>query len=184
MPRIIDVVIQRAEVGTLIKVGFSGVPAGAKLCDGSVLQISQFPKLFAKIGTTYGGNGTTTFQLPDFRGRAVIGAGQGAALSNRTLGTSLGTETHVLSEAEMPYHQHTGATSTDGAHQHGYTGLGSPDQFKFVNDTAAPITVYTAATSGVIGGAHVHSISVNAAGSGQAHENMAPSMVCQIAIVF
>lgn len=95
-------------VGTVTMFGGASAPSGWLRCDGSTVSRSTYGALFAVLGTTYGpGDGATTFALPDLRGRAPIGAGQGSGLTNRTLGANLGEETHVLTEAEMPSHNHT-----------------------------------------------------------------------------
>lgn len=83
-------------------------PAGWAFCDGSLLPISENDALFALIGITYGGDGQSTFALPDFRGRVPIGSGQGTSLSNRNLGEKIGQETITLSTANMPSHAHLG----------------------------------------------------------------------------
>jgi microcystin-dependent protein len=80
-------------------------PRGWAFCNGQLLPINQNQALFSLIGTTYGGNGTTNFALPDLRGRAVVGPGQGAGLSNRNLGERGGSES--LSAAQIPAHNHT-----------------------------------------------------------------------------
>ena len=81
-------------------------PRGWALCDGQLLPISQNQSLFALLGTTYGGDGRTTFALPDLRGRAVIGEGSGPGLTGRPLGSRVGQEGVTLSEAQMPNHAH------------------------------------------------------------------------------
>lgn len=86
------------------------VPAGWKICDGSQLSRDTYSALFDIIGTTWGlGDGSTTFNIPDLRGRAPVGAGQGTGLTNRTLGTTLGTE-----DAIVPYHRHSVSKVADG----------------------------------------------------------------------
>jgi microcystin-dependent protein len=81
-------------------------PRGWALCQGQILAISQNPALFALIGTFYGGNGQTTFALPDLRGRAVVGAGSGPGLSAYSIGEPGGTETTTLIGAQLPTHNH------------------------------------------------------------------------------
>lgn len=82
-------------------------PDGWSLCDGGLLSRSDYSLLFDKIGTIYGaGDGVTTFNKPDWRGRGLIGAGQGTGLSSRLIGQSVGAETHTLTEDELPEHKH------------------------------------------------------------------------------
>jgi microcystin-dependent protein len=90
-------------------------PAGWAFCDGSLLPISDNPTLFQLIGTTYGGDGTNTFALPDLRGRAPMHMGQGSGLTNRTIGEMAGTETVTLTAGQTPVHNHAAAaTSSNG----------------------------------------------------------------------
>ena len=81
-------------------------PSGWLLCAGQLLPISQNAALFSLLGTTYGGNGTTTFGLPDFRGRIPVGAGQGPNLANYILGEMSGTENVSLLLNQIPSHLH------------------------------------------------------------------------------
>jgi microcystin-dependent protein len=81
-------------------------PQGWAFCDGSMLPISQYQNLFSLIGTTYGGNGTTEFALPDMRGRVPVGMGQGTGLPNFVLGKSDGQAAHTLTQNELPVHNH------------------------------------------------------------------------------
>lgn len=81
-------------------------PRGWAFCQGQLLSISQNTALFSLLGTTYGGNGQTTFALPDFRGRVPVGAGQGPGTSNYILGQVGGSETTTLTINEMPAHTH------------------------------------------------------------------------------
>jgi len=98
-------------------------PRGWALCQGQILPISQHDALFSILGTTYGGDGRTTFALPDLRGRTVIGAGQGAGLTNRPVGQEGGVERVTLTEAQMPTHNHTMPSSSETT---GNTGGGQP----------------------------------------------------------
>lgn len=81
-------------------------PAGWMLCQGQLLSIAENDVLFQLIGTTYGGDGQNTFQLPDLRGRVPLHAGQGSGLSNRTLGETGGQETVTVTSSQMPSHNH------------------------------------------------------------------------------
>ena len=82
-------------------------PRGWAFCDGQLLQISENTALFSLLGTTYGGDGRTTFGLPDLRGRTAIGEGNGPGLTPRSLGSKTGVENVTLTEAQMPSHAHT-----------------------------------------------------------------------------
>ena len=86
-------------------------PKNWAYCQGQIIAIQTNTALFSLLGTTYGGNGTTTFALPDLRGRVAIGAGQGPGLSNYVLGQAAGSETVTLTTANMPAHIHP-ATAT------------------------------------------------------------------------
>src|SRR5688572_15936308 len=86
--------------------GGNFAPRGWALCNGQILSIAQNTALFSILGTTYGGNGQTTFALPDLRGRVPIHPGQGPGLSSYSLGQSAGTETVTLTINEMPTHLH------------------------------------------------------------------------------
>jgi microcystin-dependent protein len=92
-------------------------PRGFMLCQGQTLPIQQYAALFSILGTTYGGNGTTTFNLPDLRGRAPIGQGQGLGLSMITLGESAGVENASILAANMPAHNHLINVSTSNGNQ-------------------------------------------------------------------
>jgi microcystin-dependent protein len=97
-------------------------PSGWALCDGRILNISQYDTLFALLGTTYGGNGTTTFQLPDLRGRIPIHAGTGSS-GTYVLGQSSGTESVTLQQNQLPQHGHIvmGASTGGSANPSGNT---------------------------------------------------------------
>ncbi|MBN1674806.1 MAG: phage tail protein [Kiritimatiellae bacterium] len=94
-------------IGEIRMFGFSWVPEDWALCDGQLLLISQNASLYSLLGTTYGGNGTTDFALPDLRGRVPMSAGQGVGLSNRVVGASGGQEVVWLNETQIPSHTHT-----------------------------------------------------------------------------
>lgn len=82
-------------------------PRGWAFCNGQIMSIAQNTALFSILGTTYGGNGQTTFALPDLRGRVAVGFGDGPATSPRQLGEAGGSETVTLTQAQMPAHSHT-----------------------------------------------------------------------------
>ena len=81
-------------------------PKNWALCNGAILSISQNRQLFAILGTLYGGNGTTTFALPNLVDRVPLGAGQGVGLSNYAVGQQVGQPTVVLQDTNMPPHSH------------------------------------------------------------------------------
>lgn len=116
-------------------------PGGFLPADGRLLPISQHDALFAVLGTTYGGDGQTTFALPDLRGRAPIGMGNGPGLSPRTLGQTVGTDSVTLTTANLPPHIHTlpGSGSTD------ITGSGVP----YINMQPSLTLNYTIPLQGV-----------------------------------
>lgn len=140
-------------VGVVMQTATAAAPSGWLLCDGSAVSRTTYAALFAAIGTTYGaGDGTTTFNVPDARGRAPIGAGTGTGLSARALGAQVGAETHVLSIAEMPAHTHTFNENVGTADNLGGTTALS----RFTNPRVS---------------------TTNSTGSGSAHNNMQPSLV-------
>jgi len=94
-------------IGQIQAFGFNFAPQGWAKCDGQLLPISQNQALFSLLGTTYGGDGRTTFALPDLRGRVPMNYGQGPGLSNHPIGQKSGLENVTLTIAEMPSHGHS-----------------------------------------------------------------------------
>lgn len=134
-------------------------PRGHAFCNGQILPIAQNQALFALLGTTYGGDGRTTFALPNLQGRAPLHPGQGPGLTERFLGESGGAATVSLLSSEIPAHNH-GALSV-----HDAPGTsGTPGAAK--NLAKAPSNIYGPATNLVAMG--------DAIGGGQAHENRQP----------
>lgn len=137
-------------------------PMGWEFCNGQLLNISQYDSLFALIGTTYGGDGVSTFALPDLRGRTPIHMGQGPNLSPRNLGDSLGRESVLLTAAQMPTHYH----SVHASSKAGVQAVPNGSVWAVVTGENR----YTQAAPTV-------SMSPNAttpAGGGQPHDNMMP----------
>ncbi len=99
-------------LGQITTVGFDFAPRDYALCSGQLLSIAQNSALFSLLGTTYGGDGITTFALPDLRGRVVLGQGQGAGLTSRTIGEQGGTENTTLNSATMAQHVHAVSSAT------------------------------------------------------------------------
>jgi microcystin-dependent protein len=150
-------------------VGFNFAPRGWAFCDGQILPINQNQSLYSLLGTTYGGDGRTSFALPDIRGRVPIHVGNG-----HTPGQKSGEETHTLASAEMPSHTHQARASAD---------LGS---------SSSPQDSYWAQVTGTVGnlyadpgqGAPTAALNgpVANAGGGQAHDNMQPSLAVNFCI--
>lgn len=102
-------------LGDVIIVGFNFCPRGWAKAEGQILPINQNQALFSLLGTQFGGDGRTTFALPDLRGRFTMGQGQGAGLSTRLAGQKGGSETHTMTVAELPTHNHqVNANNLDG----------------------------------------------------------------------
>jgi microcystin-dependent protein len=93
-------------IGQIIAVGFNFAPVGWAQCNGQLLSIQQNSALFALLGTTYGGDGRSTFGLPDLRGRTLVGVGQGPGLSNYDWGQRSGAENVTLNVNQIPAHTH------------------------------------------------------------------------------
>lgn len=148
-------------------------PEGWLLCGDVTLDSvanPQYAKLFAVIGTTYGGTGASNFKLPDTRGRTAIGVGTGTGLTIRALADTGGAESVTLSVSEMPAHDHGGVT---GSTTPNYTSLvaGAPGGFPQLS-TANYNGNVAGATQSLLGSSHTHTISSQ--GGGQAHNNMQP----------
>lgn len=110
--------------GFIIGYGAADVPTGWLPCDGREVSRATYAALFAAIGETWGaGDGSSTFLIPDGRGRSLIGAGTGAGLTARTLGQVLGAETHQLTIPELPAHTHTHETFGAATYAPGGAGL-------------------------------------------------------------
>lgn len=98
-------------LGQIVIFGGNFAPRNWALCDGQLLPIAQYQALYSILGTTYGGDGRTTFALPDLRGRVPLSQGQGPGTSNRILGSKGGAETTTLIAANLPAHNHTASAS-------------------------------------------------------------------------
>jgi microcystin-dependent protein len=94
-------------IGQVLLFAGNFAPKGWAMCNGQLMSIAQNTALFSILGTTYGGDGVTTFALPDLRGRAAVNAGQGPGLSNYVLGEATGTEAVTLTVNQIPAHTHT-----------------------------------------------------------------------------
>ena len=141
--------------------GGNFAPRGYAFCNGQILSIAQNTALFALVGTIYGGNGQTTFALPDLRGRSPLGFGSGPGLTPRNLGETGGSPFHTLIPSEMPAHSHA-LRAADTA-----TG-GTPGTGVALAATATA-RVYRSATNTVPMAAPL-----TTTGGSQAHENRQP----------
>lgn len=109
-------------IGEIRMFGGTFAPVGYAICQGQLLPISQYQALFAILGTTYGGDGVSTFGLPDLRGRGPVHAGQGPGLSPRTPGEQTGVENTTLTVGNLPAHNHLISASTNAADQNSPAG--------------------------------------------------------------
>jgi microcystin-dependent protein len=133
-------------------------PVGWALCNGQLMPISQFTALFSLLGTSYGGNGTADFALPNLQGRVPIHAGNGAGLTPYVLGESGGVETATLTIAQLPAHNHiVNASSSIG------TQPGPGNNIPASVSGAAPEKIYTASAPNAV----MSSSTIGIAGGGQ-----------------
>jgi microcystin-dependent protein len=134
-------------------------PVGWALCDGSLLDIGNNQVLFTLIGTTYGGNGQTTFGLPDLRGRALIHQGSGAGLSTYAIGQQIGVENVTVSVSQMAGHTHafngTASEATSPTPSTSVFLASAPAGFPIYDGTATPIALSPKAVSST-GGSQPH----------------------------
>lgn len=145
-------------VGQVIAVGFNFAPVNWALCDGSLLQISEFSTLYNLIGTTFGGNGTTNFALPDLRGRAALGVGQGPGLQPYVQGQTGGVKSVTLTSGQIGSHTHglqAAATATTPTPSSAVV-LGTPAATTPIYATAGTHTVLATNTVGPSAGSAPH----------------------------
>lgn len=144
---------------------YTRIPSGWLKCEGQVLAINQFQALFSLIGTEFGGNGQTSFMLPDLRGRAILGAGQDGGYLYQN-GTQGGAEAVTLSVAEM------------GAHTHNVEAVSGPaDQYIGAGYVLAAVGVPLYSGSTGAGTTEISPTTIETAGGGQPHDNVQPSTV-------
>ena len=160
-------------VGEIRLFGFSRTPIGWQACDGSLLPISVYEVLFALIGTTYGGDGQSTFAVPDLRGRVPLHQGNGTGLTPRIIGEVSGVESVTLLSQQMPAHTHTLVATTLAA-----------------NAAAPSVAVELGAISGDtlyatdinVGSFGLSPASTTADGGTQPHDNLMPTLTVQFCI--
>lgn len=125
-------------IGQMMQTGFNFCPRGWAGANGQILAIAQNTALFSILGTTYGGNGQTTFALPDLRGRVAINQGSGPGLSPYSLGQVGGSETVTLTSANLPKHDHRGGIQTANAAANSKTANGNALGVSSNNSFIAP----------------------------------------------
>lgn len=155
-------------LGEIRPVPYNFAPVGWAFCQGQILPISQNTALFALLGTTYGGNGTTTFALPDLRGRIPVGRGQGPGLTAITLGEEGGVEDVTLATNQLPAHSHVAPAS--GVLATSYTPGGQLPANTSRNVYGAASTPNLAADT------------IGQAGGSQPHNNLQPFTVINYVI--
>jgi len=141
-------------------------PAGWALCQGQLLAIAENDALFTLIGTTYGGDGQTTFALPNLASRIPIHQGTGPGLTPRTMGEADGNETVTLSAQQMPAHNHAAIGSSTGANKL------SPVGSFWSTDPGGNTAAYSNAAGSQMAGA-----AIGNTGGGQPHDNVQPFLV-------
>ncbi len=158
-------------IGEIIMFAGTFAPSGYALCNGQLMAITQNEALFALIGTTYGGDGVTTFGLPDLRGRAPLHVGQGVGLTNYNLGDRAGSEAVTLTISHLPSHDHTVfCTNFTGTQE-------APTNGVWATDASGATGEYDAPTG--------NNLAVNAignAGNSLPHENRQPLLAINFCI--
>ncbi|WP_234573650.1 phage tail protein [Rhodohalobacter sp. 614A] len=181
-------------ISSIMGWGPTWAPRGWTLCAGQLLAISQFTAVFSLIGTIYGGDGRTTFRLPDLRGRAPVAAGQSPGTSYHNQGALLGSEQRTLTILEMPVHNHSASTTGLSATIAASTGNGNtntPGPTKVMAkgflqssgpSTGTPTEIYTDssnADTAIHGGPITGSIIIGASGGSQPFSIVQPIQVIQ-----
>jgi microcystin-dependent protein len=152
---------------------FNFAPTGWAQCNGQLLPISQNTALFSLLGTTYGGDGKSTFALPDLRGDAVMHPGQGPGLSQHTLGETGGSETVTLLESEIPAHSHTELANAAAA------DLQGPGPARVLARASGGSAYQTNALVNIVA---MSDQSLSPAGGDQPHNNMQPYLTFHFCI--
>ena len=148
--------------------GFNFAPRGWAFCTGALLPLSQNTALFSILGTTYGGDGRTTFGLPNLQARLPMHPGNGPGLTQRRLGESRGVNTVTLTESHMPTHGHTlrAFPSAEASNPTASRGLGNAPMYQVPNADASPMAAET----------------IGMAGGGQPHDNRQPFLAVNFCI--
>ncbi len=152
-------------VAEIVMMGSNFAPRGYAMCNGQTLPISQNTALFSLLGTTYGGNGTTNFALPNLQGRTPISAGQGSGLTQRNLGETGGAATVTLLQSQLPNHGHTVSAKVGG-------NLNSPTNNLPANPAGRPAPNLFANSAGTAQNMGASAVAI--AGSSLPHNNLMP----------
>jgi len=166
-------------IGIVLPYATNIAPEGWLVCHGQEVSKTTYPSLWNVIGTTFGTSVLPdNFILPDLRGRVIVGSGTGIGLTARSIGDISGAETHILTENEMPSHNHT---ITDPGHSH--TENISSGNLAIENDTP---DVFNNQTSSITGntGTSTTGITINNTGGDQPHNNMQPFLVLNYIIKY
>lgn len=170
-----------AYIGEIRPFGFNFAPRSWQTCSGQLLSIAQNTALFSILGTTYGGNGTTTFGLPDLRGRVGMGVGQGPGLSNYVLGQVTGVENVTLTSNEIPGHTHAPSTRIKPGTADGRRVPVAGDFLTRLNvTTTAPGLIWRAPP--LTSPTTLNAAAVGIAGGSQAHTNLQPTLAVNYCI--
>lgn len=156
-------------LGQISIVGYNFAPRGWAQCNGQILPIAQNSALFSLLGTTYGGNGQTTFALPDLRGRSPMAFGLGAGVSPRQLGETSGQETVTLQATQLPQHTHPVNASPARADRANASGAQLADAADAIYASTPPT-------------AELSSASLTATGGSIPHGNMQPYLALNMVI--
>ena len=154
--------------------GFAFAPKFWATCSGQILSIQQNEALFALLGTTYGGNGVQTFQLPDLRSRIPVGWGQGTGLSQYDLGQVSGTEAVNLAANQLPMHNHL--LNADATTTSGITNTPSSSTTLGRSGGSAPSGAFSVNIYGTTTGSTLNGAAVGGVGGNQAHSNLMPTL--------
>ena len=153
-------------IGEIIMFAGNFAPKGWMFCQGQILSIAQNTALFSILGTTYGGDGVTTFALPNLSGRYPMQQGQGPGLTQRTLGEQGGSETVTLISTQMPAHTHLLGCNS------GPADLTAPETAVMGAEAGGATSIYSSA--GVNN--TMSPLSIQAAGGSQPHDNIQPTL--------
>ena len=167
-------------IGEIQMFGFNFAPRGWATCDGQLLPIAQNSALFSLLGTTYGGDGRTTFGLPDLRGRVAIHMGQGPGLSNRTIGSRSGSESETLGVNQIPSHSHVASSVANAVTPAGNSNDAAGNFW--ADDAGVSSGTYHTGPANATMDAAAITTSVQSTGGGQAHNNMQPYLTVNFCI--